>query len=198
MALAIFDSWVIVRVGPNEIAFSTPQAAIDIYGASKRGQEVFLKTDLMDFGAGDLGFIWENDPAKRKAVGRKILPAFSTKASKSMEPLLHHYIDLFVERMGALRGNKEGALMNDWLLWLGADMAADLAYNRELHHMRNAKSSDFIETLRGTSFVGTLMQLSKKVPIITLITPIFIPLKVLRRIPAVFQAVEYILAFTTI
>jgi cytochrome P450 len=51
-----------------------------------------------------------------------------------------------------------------------------------------AKSSDFIEMLRGTSFVGTLMQLSKKVPIITILTPLFIPLKVLRRIPATFKA----------
>jgi len=50
------------------------------------------------------------------------------------------------------------------------------------------KSSDFIHTLRGTAFVGTLMQLSKKMPIITLVTPLFIPLKVLRKIPATFKA----------
>jgi cytochrome P450 len=84
-------------------------------------------------------------------------------------------------------------------------MAADLAYNREMHHMRDGKlcttrtpshtefqlkgkTSDFVETLRGTNFVGTLMQLSKKVPIIALGTPLFIPLKVLRKIPATLKA----------
>jgi cytochrome P450 len=50
------------------------------------------------------------------------------------------------------------------------------------------KSSDFLETLRGTSFVGTLMQLSKKMPMIKLITPFFIPIKVLRKVPATFRA----------
>jgi cytochrome P450 len=42
--------------------------------------------------------------------------------------------------------------------------------------------------LRGTNFMGTLMQLAKKAPIIALVTPLFIPLKVLRRIPATFKA----------
>jgi hypothetical protein len=67
----------------------------------------------MDFGAGDLGFIWENDPVKRKAVGRKILPAFSTKAIKGMEPIVHMYMDIFVSRMKELGGTPEGLLMND-------------------------------------------------------------------------------------
>lgn len=65
----------------------------------------------MDFGAGDLGFIWENDPAKRKAVAKKILPRFSTKALKSMEPTVHSYMDLFISK--ELGSEPEGILMND-------------------------------------------------------------------------------------
>ncbi|KAK0705863.1 cytochrome P450 [Lasiosphaeria miniovina] len=75
---------------PNEVLFYTPQAAMDIYSPAVRNQELFVKTDLMDFGAGDLGFIWESDPAKRKAMAKKILPAFSAKAIKEKEPLVHH------------------------------------------------------------------------------------------------------------
>ena len=67
----------------------------------------------MDFGAGDLGFIWESDPIKRKAVGKKILPAFSSKASRSMEPIVHMYMDIFVSKMKELGGTPEGLLMND-------------------------------------------------------------------------------------
>ncbi|KAK3292010.1 cytochrome P450 [Chaetomium fimeti] len=178
----------VVRVGPNELVFFTPQAATDIYGASVKHQEVFLKTDLMDFGAGDLGFIWESDPAKRKAVAKKILPAFSSKATKEKEPLVHAYLDLFVRRMKEVGGRPEGLPMNDWLLWLAIDMAADLAYGRELTHLKDGKTSDFVETIRGTSFVGTLVQLSKRVTIIGLLAPVFVPLRVMRSIPAVFKA----------
>lgn len=114
----------------------------------------------MDFGAGDLGFTWEHDPTKRKAVGRKILPALSTKSAKSMAPVLHQYIDLFVKRMKELGGEPNGVPMNDvsrrdlmdlryvklteinavGLYWLGTDMSADLAYNREMHHLRDGKT----------------------------------------------------------
>ncbi|EPE30390.1 Cytochrome P450 [Glarea lozoyensis ATCC 20868] len=177
-----------VRIGPNEVAFFTPQAAEDIYGAAIKGQELFLKTDLMNFGTGDLGYIWENDPVKRKAAAKKILPALSTKAIRNMEPTIHFYLDLFISKMKDHGTNPEGCLMSDWLLWLATDMAADLTYNREFHHMRDGKGSDFLETLRGTSFVGILMQLSKKIPMIKLITPFFIPLKVLRNVPASFRA----------
>lgn len=50
------------------------------------------------------------------------------------------------------------------------------------------KTSDFIETLRGTSFAGTLIQLSKKISIIGLLAPFFVPLRILRTSTAIFKA----------
>jgi len=82
-------------------------------------------------------------------------------------------------------------------------MSADLAYSRELYHLRDGKipctilgevlievgkTSDFVELIRGTSFMGTLIQLSKKLPIIAFLVPLFVPLKAMRAIPAVFRA----------
>ncbi|KAM7193008.1 Cytochrome P450 [Rhypophila sp. PSN 637] len=177
----------VVRVGPNEVVFFTPQAAMDIYGPAVKNQELFTKTDLMDFGAGDLGFIWENDPAKRKAVAKKILPAFSSKATRDKEPVVHQYIDLFVDKMKELGNRPEGLLMNDWTLWLGIDLAADLAYSREFYHVRDGKTSDFVKTIRSTSLAGTLFQLAKKMPLIGILAPLFVPLRVLRTIPAVLR-----------
>jgi hypothetical protein len=78
-----------------------------------KNQELFVKTDLMDFGVGDLGYIWENNPAKRKAASKKILPALSIKSIRSMEPTVHQYLDLFITRMRELAGAPEGCLMND-------------------------------------------------------------------------------------
>lgn len=66
----------------------------------------------MDFGTGDGGFIWEQDPVKRREVARKILPAFSTKAIKAKESVVHQYIDLFIEKMRIAGGNPEGVDMN--------------------------------------------------------------------------------------
>ncbi|KAI1264458.1 cytochrome P450 [Xylariaceae sp. FL1019] len=165
----------VVRVAPNEIVFATSQAAHDIYEAATKHQEDWVKTDLMDFGSKDGGFLWEQDAAKRKEVAKKLLPAFSHKAIRAKEPTVHHHIDLFVNKMKGIGHSAEGIDLNTWLLWFAMDMSADLAYSRELHQMRDESSSDFMETMLGTNFFGTVMQLSKKIPILT-------PLAYLRRI----------------
>ncbi|KAI1863172.1 uncharacterized protein JN550_009698 [Neoarthrinium moseri] len=199
----------VVRVAPNELVFLNPKAAtgqlfealpsimdhtlnreLDIYGPAMKSQEIFQKTDMMDFGSGDLGLTWENDPAKHREVARKILPAFSSKAIKAKEPILQSYIDLFISRMREIGGLAEGLEMSQWLLWLCADIAADLAYGRETHHVRDGKSSDFIDTLRATSFPGTLWQLSGKFPLVAPFAFFFVPLKILLSMPKTFKAVS--------
>lgn len=80
----------------------------DILGSTQNGYETFLKTDLMDFGAGDRGFIWEADPVKRKEVAKRLLPAFAPKATKAKEPTVHYYIDLFIERMKEIGSKGDG------------------------------------------------------------------------------------------
>ena len=67
----------------------------------------------MDFGMGDKGFIWESDPAKRREVAKKLLPAFSTKAIKAKEPTVHKYIDLFVNKMKELGCKGDGVEINE-------------------------------------------------------------------------------------
>jgi hypothetical protein len=67
----------------------------------------------MDFGAGDLGFTWELDPIKHRAVAKKFLPAFSTKAIKGMEHVIHIYVDLFMSRIKSIGEKSDGLLIND-------------------------------------------------------------------------------------
>ncbi|KAI0903786.1 isotrichodermin C-15 hydroxylase [Ustulina deusta] len=177
----------IVRVAPNELAFITPQAKVDILGSTQNGYETFLKTDLMDFGAGDRGFIWEADPVKRKEVAKRLLPAFAPKATKAKEPTVHYYIDLFIERMKEIGSKGDGIEITKWTTWFAADLSADLAYNRELNHMRDQRSSEFLDTLLGTSLYGTLSQVSKKLPIVNIFALFFVSPSVLRSLPGVFK-----------
>ncbi|KAI1352028.1 cytochrome P450 [Xylaria sp. FL0043] len=177
----------VVRVAPNEIVFATTQAALDIYNPAVKHHETWLKTDIMDFGAGDGGFIWEQDPAKRRKVAKKILPAFSTKAIKAKEPTVQQYIDLFIAKMKVIGSEPSGVDLNTWLIWLAMDMSADLAYSRELHQMRDEASSDFMETLLGTNLFGTIMQVSKRLPLLTPLAYLAVPLKVIRKVGKTFR-----------
>jgi hypothetical protein len=60
---------------------------------------------------------------------------------RAMEPVVHKYMDYFVERMKELGADPEGIGMNQWTNWLAWDMAADLSWNNEAHEMRDSKSS---------------------------------------------------------
>lgn len=62
---------------------------------------------------GDKGFIWESDPAKRREVAKKLLPAFSTKAIKAKEPTVHKYVDLFVNKIKELGCKGDGVEINE-------------------------------------------------------------------------------------
>ncbi|KAH8161305.1 hypothetical protein CIB48_g6938 [Xylaria polymorpha] len=177
----------VVRVAPNEIVFATTQTALDIYNPAVKHHETWLKTDMMDFGVGDGGFIWEQDPVKRREVAKKILPAFSTKAIKAKEPTVQEHIDLFITKMKTVGNEPGGVNLNTWLFWLAMDMSADLAYSRKLHQMRDGTSSDFMETLLGTNLFGTIMQVSKKLPLLTPLAYLVVPWSVIKKVSKTFR-----------
>jgi hypothetical protein len=105
--------WVSQPLRSEELYIKLTRAVLDIHTPAMKNQELFVKTDVMDFGAGDLGFIWESDPAKRNAVAKKLLPAFSSKAIREKEPVVHMHMDLFVSKMKELGSKPEGLIMND-------------------------------------------------------------------------------------
>jgi len=56
-----------------------------------------------------------------------------------MEPLIHKYMDYFVERMKELGAAPEGVGLSEWTNWLAMDMSADLSWSNEAHQMRDSE-----------------------------------------------------------
>jgi hypothetical protein len=56
-----------------------------------------------------------------------------------MEPLVHKYMDYFVERMKELGQAPQGVGLVEWTNWMTMDMSADMAWSHEAHQMRNSK-----------------------------------------------------------
>ncbi|KAI0013518.1 isotrichodermin C-15 hydroxylase [Xylariaceae sp. FL0662B] len=176
----------IVRVAPNELVFVTPQATIDIYGAAVKNHETFVKTSFMDLGVGDGGITWEQDPVKHRQIAKRISPVFSTKSLKAKEATLQFYIDIFVEKMRQV-GGTEGVELPKWVMWLAMDISADMAYGLELNHLKDCKSSDFLDAINDTNFFGTVNQIAQKFPLLSPLMFLFIPPKILRTLPRVLK-----------
>ncbi|CAJ2504342.1 Uu.00g117360.m01.CDS01 [Anthostomella pinea] len=141
----------------------------------------------MNSGTGDGGLIWEQDPVKRRKVAKKLLPAFSTKAIKTKEPVMHQHMDLFIEKMKSVGQGPEGVDLDKWMVGLAMDLSADLAYGRELHHTRDGKSSDFMDTLLGTNLLVMMIQLSKKFRLLRPLVFLFVPPRLMIKVPRAFK-----------
>ncbi|KAK6829899.1 hypothetical protein PG987_010483 [Apiospora arundinis] len=98
----------VVRIAPNELVFTTPQALADIYGSRHKNLELFPKTQINNHGNDKRGgLIWEWDPSRHREVAKQLGPAFKGSALKAKEPTLHRHIDHFVERMETLGSGPE-------------------------------------------------------------------------------------------
>jgi cytochrome P450 len=121
----------VVRVSPNELAFSDPQAWKDIYGHKAQGQDEFSKF---------LGFyrpirtktpasIISAPRAEHAHVRRQLAHGFSDRSMRAQEPIIGAYVDLLVRR---LRENGQGGSralnMREWLNWTTFDIIGDLGF----------------------------------------------------------------------
>lgn len=167
----------VVRIAPNELVFHSPQAFTDICATQHRGLESLPKTDFQDRGKDLGGVAWENDPVRHHEVARKLSPAFSNRAMRAMEPLVHEYMDYFVQRMEELGPSAgDGISLLDWTNWLALDLAADLAWGQKMHEMRDTKSATYLEALLAFNSFATVMQVFKKFPLLFLLQYLFAPL----------------------
>ncbi|KAI0799234.1 isotrichodermin C-15 hydroxylase [Xylaria sp. FL0064] len=172
----------VVRIAPNEL-----DDPLNIYGSAVRNHETFLKTSFMDLGTGDGGITWEQDPIKHRITAKKVSLAFPSKSMKAKEFVLHSYIDLFVRRMRELGNTGDGVDLRTWTSWLAMDISADMTYGRKMHHMRDMKTSDFLEAIIGTNIFGTVNQISKKFPLLIPLMLLFIPPRILKTLPRVVK-----------
>ncbi|TDZ31489.1 Cytochrome P450 monooxygenase BOA3 [Colletotrichum spinosum] len=186
----LFDTFgsEVVRVGPNEIAFRSPQAQHDIYMAAVRNRETFVKTEFQDLGGNEPGITAERDPEKHRVVAKQLVPAFSPRAMNSQEEDVHRYVDLLVQQLDKHGGTSlEGVDMRDWFDWLVLDIAGYMAWCHEFNNLRNAQTCVYLRESIQIGLFGTIRQVLKKFPLLFPLAPLFIPASVTRTIPTWIQ-----------
>jgi len=163
------------------------KSLLDIYASQVKNRELFTKTNFQDIGDKELGFSWETDPEKHRAVAKIVHPAFAARFLALQEPALHEHVDFFIVRMREYGTGENGVELNKWLDWLALDMSADLTYSRELNQVRDMKSSTLLNLLQTINFLGTIIQITKKFPLLTPLTVLFLPPSLIRSLPAILK-----------
>nr|XP_036577183.1 benzoate 4-monooxygenase cytochrome p450 [Colletotrichum truncatum]KAF6784095.1 benzoate 4-monooxygenase cytochrome p450 [Colletotrichum truncatum] len=178
----------VVRVGPNEIAFRSPEAQHDIYMATVRNRETFVKTEFQDLGGDEPGVTAERDPEKHRNVAKQLTPAFSPRALHAQEVHVHRYVDLLIDQLDKHGGTSAaGVDMREWFDWLVLDIAGYMAWCYEFNNLKNAQTCVYLRESIQIGLFGTIRQVLKKFPLLFPLAPFFIPTSVTRTIPTWIQ-----------
>lgn len=114
-----------VRIGPNELSFSSVESYKDIYGHNTKGKKPFLKSIwYANDNSGPPAIVSTRDPVDHRRQRQSLSHAFSAKSLRDQEEVVHKYVGLFIEQIGKLGGpDTEGINIPEAFNWLTFDIS---------------------------------------------------------------------------
>lgn len=162
----------VVRLAPNEIAFTDPQAWTDIY-AYKRGQIEHSKAQHFYLKKGSTpDDILSETKDNHTLIRRHLALGFSDRSMRAQEGLVRGYVDLLVRRIeerctrvdpttGALE--RRPLDLRTWYNWTTFDVIGDLCFGESFGMLENTSYDPWIETLNSSTqqiaFVQSMVSL---------------------------------------
>ncbi|KAI1333564.1 cytochrome P450 ClCP1 [Xylariaceae sp. FL0016] len=161
----------IVRVAPNELAFSTPQAWKDIYGHRTDGRPEFPKWDgfyrVLDLVPRNIITAHREEHAQ---VRRQLAHGFSERSMRAQEPIMGSYVDLLIQRMheNVAKGNST-LDMREWLNWTTFDVIGDLGFGSPFGCLETSAYHPWIrlitDSIKQGAFFQALAQVGLRRPV---------------------------------
>ncbi|KXJ94939.1 cytochrome P450 [Microdochium bolleyi] len=177
----------VVRIAPNELVFSGTQSYYDIHASAVRNRETFVKTKFQDIGEKEPGVTAERDPEVHREVARKLRPAFSPRSLKAQEPTLNSHVDELIDRINTHGTTGRGINFLEWMDRYSWDVAANMAYGREFHQVRDTKTSSFLQTFQRVGPLGTVVQVFSRFPLLRPLGLLFVPPSVVKTLPTLLR-----------
>ncbi|KAK7751071.1 hypothetical protein SLS62_007057 [Diatrype stigma] len=160
----------VVRVAPNELAFSNSAAWKDIMGHRAHGADEFEKWD---------GFYRpvEGTPADIVSAGREehaalrrtLAHGFSDRSMRDQQPLIKGYVDLLIRR---LRENSDAGPapksldLAAWYNYTTFDVIGDLAFGESFGCLENSDYHAWVKTIFRMARAGTILQVTSSFPLL--------------------------------
>lgn len=146
----------VVRVAPNELAFSNPDAWKEIMGHRRKGQGENGKDTV----------IWELVPHSIIAADREdhskyrrlLAHGFSNQAMMDQQPMIRHYVNLLIERLReACKNGTEPLNMVSWYNFTTFDIIGNLVFGESFGCLDNSSYHPWVSFLFDTVRLNTLL-----------------------------------------
>lgn len=158
----------VLRIAPNEVTFADEAAWADIFH-TRSDSEQFLKDPLWwSRQPGQPNSLLSAiDPKEHATIRKLIAPAFTPRALKAQEPIIHQYVNLLIERIQELvtaaRDNGEEAAdidMTPWFHFTTFDVFGDLGFGESFNCLQSSKYHPWIALLfnsvKAASFIAAV------------------------------------------
>ncbi|KAF7161804.1 hypothetical protein CNMCM5623_007269 [Aspergillus felis] len=133
----------VVRIGPNALVYRAPQAWKEIYGhRTKKGQRTFPKDPSLYVptpnGVNAIITAAESDHIRMR---RLLAHAFSDRALREQEPLLHFYANILVQKLRKQLHHSRSEVVDitRWYNYTTFDLIGDLAFGEPFHCLKDSK-----------------------------------------------------------
>ncbi|OJJ45140.1 hypothetical protein ASPZODRAFT_18049 [Penicilliopsis zonata CBS 506.65] len=165
----------IVRIAPNQLYFSHPDAWQDIL-ASRRGEK---KEDMEKAGwfyrASDelpphiVSTTRERHDTLRRAIG----PSFAEKAIREQEPVVRKYADLLIDRLSSSSSSR--VTISDWYNYTTFDVIGDLAFGESFGCLQASEYHEWIKEVFASIHLFAIVQMMALYPFLRRFLSLFIP-----------------------
>ena len=137
----------VVRVAPNEVSYTTPDATKAIYQANPE-----LPKDPMHlppFHNGRPGILAADHDDHRR-YRRLLSGAFSDRGMRAQQAMIQSHVDLLITRLKERCGGPTAAVdMCEWYNWTTFDIIGDLAFGESFGCLEHAATHQWIAGIQG-------------------------------------------------
>ncbi|KAJ5622389.1 hypothetical protein N7528_005621 [Penicillium herquei] len=174
----------VVRISPTELAFNTPRAFRDIYGAKPGGCLPKDRSHYITPVNGVDHLVCAVDSSVHARQRRLLSHAFSDNALRGQEDLIRGYVDTLIKKLRAEVDRKETRSVVDiknWMNYTTFDITGDLMFGESFDCLKDSQLHPWIglifNSIKALSIVGAAQQF----PFLRVLLNVFIPRDVVRK-----------------
>lgn len=174
----------VVRIAPNELAFSNSDAWKDIIGHKNNAEEfakyrpqyrpgrsAYLPPDILCAGRDE-----------HAALRRQLSHGFSDKSMRAQEPRIVQFVDLLIKRLHQWSDNGKTPLrMDSWYNFTTFDIIGDLAFGDSFGCLENSDYHEWVKCIFALARLGSYFQVEDYYPFLKRVVTRLIPNKTLER-----------------
>lgn len=161
----------IVRLGPNEVSFTTADAWQDIFGHGHRQLPKVVRWKKNS----TPNILFTDNDAYHTRYRKALAYGFSDKALRQQEPLIKVYVDLLIEKLKDVASSTSKTDMVRWYNLTTFDVIGDLSFGQSFGGLQNTDMHEWITNIFLFTKFGMFTRLANAYPLIGAVISIFTP-----------------------